>query len=88
MFTRLVLPPRVPENDRPVMAGAVGTAGIPRAASDAAAGGSKNRGNAGGAKVTPPWMPVSWPGEPVASATASWYSGVVPSESRNPTWLP
>ena len=70
-FTRLVLPPTVPVKMIVLSVGAVGAAGMPRAAMVAAAGGSKKSGKLGSARLTPPWMLVSCPGLPLLTATAS-----------------
>jgi len=59
VFSRLVLPPRLPTKASDVITGAVGVVGIPSAVMAAAAGGSKNSGKLGRWKVTPPWMPTS-----------------------------
>ena len=72
VLTRLVLPPWLPTKVTLLMLGAVGVAGTPSAATVAAAGGSKKSGKVGSAMLTPPWMPVSWPGLPPGAATASW----------------
>ena len=76
----------LPPKDRLDMTGAIGAVGMASALSVSFDSGVNDSGYCGAAKVTPPATVEIWPVLVVPST--SWSSGVTPSASRNPRWLP